>query len=387
MASEIDDLLHVRVVEIREQLLPVHREWRESLLGLGQSKHPRLHQRVDGIAPDGAAPGPLTVRSFNRLAGETRRAQILLHVVSMPCSVPRGGATRLGLSLALIAVAAVGPSAAMARPNTGGPSIDLAQDSSGSREPTVVVHTYDNLLGGGHWRLPTSSGAVHVWTPAGYDVLTAGIVLFAHGYGTSADASWKQARLASQFRASRRNALFIVPDGPQRDGEPLRWPALDKLLRAVATRGCMRLPTGPVIIISHSSGFRTLASWIGDPRVHEAILLDGFHGRERALASWLAQAPGRKMLIVAARSRAMADHWVSTLPGARQLAYVPRYPGELIPEERAAPLLYLRSQYAHSEMINRQVVIPLVLALVRLAPTRAALSTRTSRRRAGLVSG
>jgi hypothetical protein len=230
-------------------------------------------------------------------------------------------------------------------------------------ETPVQVHTHEPLLGGQHWRIPTPRGVIHVFAPARYHPRSASLTLFAHGYGTSADRSWSQLRLAEQFHASKRNALFIVPDGPRRTGQAIAWPQLGELLRLLGTRLCAELPRGAATVVGHSSGLRTLIAWIRDPRVSEVVLLDGLYGQRASLAAWLAADPRRRMLVVAARSRSAADRWIRAIPRARQLAYVPRVRGELTTEELAAPLLYLRSQYAHSEMVQRPVVIPLALQL------------------------
>ena len=103
----------------------------------------------------------------------------------------------------------------------------------------------DTVAGGKHWRIKTAQGAVHVWVPAGYDRETAGTVVYVHGYWTDADGAWRDHSLARQFRASRQNALFIVPDAPSRNDEQVKWPALTDLRRAV-TRANIKLPDGPI---------------------------------------------------------------------------------------------------------------------------------------------
>jgi hypothetical protein len=238
-----------------------------------------------------------------------------------------------------------------------------------SGDGAVEVHTRAPLLGGVHYRLPTPRGPVHVWSPPGYLPERAGLTLFAHGYGTSADRVWVQSRLAAQFRASGRNALFIVPEGPRHGGQPLTWPSLAELRAVVARRLCAELPAGEITLVGHSSGLRTVIAWLRDPDVREVVLLDGLYGQRDTLAAWLAERPRRRLRIVAARSRAAAERWLDKVPAARRLAYVPQVVGELTREEREAPLLYLRSQYAHSEMVRRPVVIPLALRIAT-APRR-----------------
>src|SRR5262249_8267144 len=109
---------------------------------------------------------------------------------------------------------------------------------------TAAAHG-ETVLGGEHWRLGTSRGTVHVWRPEGYDWRSAGVVVYIHGYYTSADSSWNDDRLANQFHESRRNALFIVPEAPSSGEDPVVWPSLDSLLITVQRETRTR-PLGPL---------------------------------------------------------------------------------------------------------------------------------------------
>ena len=80
--------------------------------------------------------------------------------------------------------------------------------------------------------------------PPGYDRATAGTVVYVHGYYTDADGAWREYNLARQFRASHQNALFIVPEAPAGNDDPVNWPALKDLRRASRAR-TSRCPTGP----------------------------------------------------------------------------------------------------------------------------------------------
>src|SRR6185369_1890745 len=92
----------------------------------------------------------------------------------------------------------------------------------------------DRVRAGRHWRLETARGAIHVWTPAGYDAATAATVVFVHGYWTDVDEAWDAYRLAHQFALSGINAMFVVPEAPQAKRVPLSWPSLTDLVRTVA---------------------------------------------------------------------------------------------------------------------------------------------------------
>lgn len=234
----------------------------------------------------------------------------------------------------------------------------------------VLVYQRDQVQGGDHWRLRTVRGTVHVWRPSGHEPRTCGAVVYVHGHGSSADRSWKRSRLATQFEQSGRNALFVVPDAPAAKGEWARWPSINQLLEAVAARTGLRRSTGAVVVVAHSSGFRTAASWILDGRVHEIILLDGFHGGRDKFDAWLRRRPDNRLTLVAARSSVLADAWLRRLPRiqVRRRARVPSA-DDLTTEELSASVLYLRSQFDHERMVRCGQVLPLLLNQTRLGPS------------------
>lgn len=229
----------------------------------------------------------------------------------------------------------------------------------------------DAVAGGDHWRIETTGGPLHVWRPAAYRPATAGLVIYIHGYDTTADETWEADRLGEQFQASRRNALFLVPEAPSSGGDAVRWERLGDLLEA-ATRGTgIAVPPHPVVAVGHSGAYRTLIPWLGSPRLEQVILLDALYGRSnvRPFRDWLRRARGRRRLIVVG---------AETVPESRQLLRsfrhavhrdeVPESVSGFAPRERRARLLSLRSQYGHQELVSAGKVIAPLLALTSLAP-------------------
>jgi hypothetical protein len=109
-----------------------------------------------------------------------------------------------------------GPKARLSTPSgrRAGVRGEIIDDGEGRLEKKE-----DTVLGGRHWRIKTAQGAVHVWVPADYDRETAGTVVYVHGYYTDADGAWQEHELARQFKASRQNAMFVVPDAPSGNDE------------------------------------------------------------------------------------------------------------------------------------------------------------------------
>jgi hypothetical protein len=225
----------------------------------------------------------------------------------------------------------------------------------------------DSASLGEHRRLIATEGVVHLWRPPEYRHKDAGIVIYVHGYFSDVDEAWKQHSLAEQFAKSRENALFIVPDAPVSWSDPVAWPSLPALLRTVERE--LALPSGPLVIVTHSGGFRTVLGWLGDRRVGQLILLDALYGPETPFHSWLRTGgrAQRKLLMVASETTRKADHFASRYRGAARLALVPDDASQLTDKERQAPLVYMRSQYEHNEIVTSGRVIPLLLQLTPLA--------------------
>jgi hypothetical protein len=228
----------------------------------------------------------------------------------------------------------------------------------------------DTVLGGKHFRIRTARGAVHVWVPPDYNRETAGTVIYVHGYYTDADGAWREHELARQFRASRQNAMFIVPDAPAGNEDEVQWPALKDLRRAV-TRANIHLPDGPVIVIGHSGAFRTVMQWVDHRLVDQIILLDALYAGEAAFDEYIAsgkRADDHKLIVVAASTAEESSSFARRYRFAVARERMPSSIGDFTRRERGAKLLYIHSQFEHMAIVTSGKVIPLLL---RVTPLKA----------------
>jgi hypothetical protein len=228
--------------------------------------------------------------------------------------------------------------------------------------------TEDNVAGGTHWRIKTRAGAVHVWIPANYDRTTAGTVVYVHGYHTDSDGAWKDYGLAKQFRASRQNAMFVVPDAPSHNSEEVKWPALSDLRKAVA-RGNIRLPDGPLVVMGHSGAFRTVMKWIDNRTVDQIILLDALYGGEKAFDEYIGtgkRADQHKLIVIGSDTAEESKSFSKKFKFAAVRDKLPDNYNGFSKREKRAKLLYVRSQYSHMPMVTNGKVIPLLLRLTQL---------------------
>jgi hypothetical protein len=276
--------------------------------------------------------------------------------------------SRLRLAaIALGALAVVAAAVAYAGRTRGKPPVDAGV-------PDASVVDAPEVAGGAHVRIGDERGAVHVWTPPGFEADTAGIVLYVHGYYTDVDAAWAEHGLAAQFAASRRNALFIVPEAPKGARPAVHWPSLGELIRTVRARLGIVRPGGPVVALGHSGAYRTLIPWLAYPGLDHLVLLDAMYGEEDAFRDWLLGSPARRMTVIGADTLRWTEMFVEGFPEALVLDRIPddAVLAELGGPPRGQRLVYLRSQLGHMPIVTSGEVIPLLLrmtALPALAPT------------------
>lgn len=232
------------------------------------------------------------------------------------------------------------------------------------------VDVEDEVAGGHHWRLWTRHDAVHVWRPPRYRAASAGVVVYLHGYYVDVDRAWTEYALADQFRASGRNALFIVPEACIGDEEDPFWDDLASLLEATGKVTGLALPSGPVVVLAHSGGYRTVVPWLASATMRQIVLLDATYGHVRKFREWISKGPGpgpRQLVLTSSSTAERSAALANSLRGSVSQPRVPDDVRALDPRERRAPLIYLESQYEHMEMVSNGKVIPFVLELAPLA--------------------
>ncbi|HPH65998.1 MAG TPA: hypothetical protein PLF40_09655 [Kofleriaceae bacterium] len=266
----------------------------------------------------------------------------------------------IGLLVAIaLALRVVTPAPATAKP---------APAKSADDDDDKLEKKEDKVAGGTHWRIKTKAGAVHVWIPEGYDRETAGTVVYVHGYYTDSDGAWREYGLARQFRASKQNAMFVVPDAPSGNDEEVKWPALTDLRKAVA-RANIRLPDGPLVVMGHSGAFRTVMKWIDNRTVDQIILLDALYGGEKAFDEYIdsgKRADEHKLIVVGAATAQGSKAFAKKYPFAVVRDKLPSTVAGFKKREKRAKLLYVHSQYEHMAIVTNGKVIPQLLRLTEL---------------------
>lgn len=224
------------------------------------------------------------------------------------------------------------------------------------------------LEDGRHVRFGTASqGPVHVWRPRGYHLETAETVVYLHGFYSDVDQAMLAHQLATQFRDSGRNALFVVCETRSWRTDPLVWPDLEALLAMVEQRARLRRPQGPVTVVSHSGGYKTVVEWLKHEALSRVVLVDGLYGNDEDFSRWLKpEATRRQLVLVGFDTQQRTDAFLRGHGAAMRLDDLPYLYDELPANLARARLLYLQSErFDHMGLVTSGRLLPWLLHVLR----------------------
>ncbi|HET7504661.1 MAG TPA: hypothetical protein VFK02_26750 [Kofleriaceae bacterium] len=269
---------------------------------------------------------------------------------------------RLGVAAVAVALLATSASADARMPVEVETESGLGRGNGASDASEAPARSIDELLdervqAGQHWRLDTAHGAVHVWTPEGYDPATAAMVVFVHGYWVDVDEAWQSYRLAQQFALSGLNAMFIAPEAPAAKWRRIAWPSLADLVRTVAGSLEVAMPARRLVVVGHSGAYRTLALWLANPTLDTVVLLDALYV-EYGLLPWMRQSPDRRLVNVVYETGRLSEYLHARLPSTRRVHGLPL---DGLPDAR---ILYVRTDVGHWQLVTDGVALPLALRAI-----------------------
>ena len=127
-------------------------------------------------------------------------------------------------------------------------------------------------------------------------------VFWFHGWGNNIDSACKQYDLLNQFDLSKRNAVFIFPEGPKNApdsyGGKLEQPAVfQNLMKEVISQLSrnkiiqyqpeFNIANYNISLAGHSGAYRVISKIINYSPVNEVILFDAMYGGNDAYLQWL----------------------------------------------------------------------------------------------------
>lgn len=225
---------------------------------------------------------------------------------------------------------------------------------------TTARESVEQLLEDGrHIRFGTADkGPVHVWRPSFYKPQTASIVVYLHGFYSTADSAFFEHRLATQFRDSGRNAVFIVPQTASWRTDPSYWADLEALLTVSFERAKLKRPEGPVMVVAHSGAFRNTLEWLSHPKLKQVVLLDALYGGDKEFQSWLET--GKQLVFVGFETSQRTEWFLRAHPTAVKLDDVP-YLYDRLPKPNAPVMYFVSDRFDHMAIVTDGRVLPYLL--------------------------
>jgi predicted esterase len=136
------------------------------------------------------------------------------------------------------------------------------------------------------------------------------LVFWFHGWGNNIDTACKQFQLIEQFEASKRNAVFVFPEGPKNApdsyGGKLEQPNVFQELvkeivqqlqkiKAIKNKKDFDINDYDITLAGHSGAYRVISRIINQSPINEVILFDAMYGGNDAYLQWIAE-PSHRFL-------------------------------------------------------------------------------------------
>lgn len=197
-------------------------------------------------------------------------------------------------------------------------------------------------------------------------------VVHFHGWRNTVAGTLQQFQLIEQFAASGRNAILLVPAGPQDapdsaggkledpDGFRRFMAEARTTLRQRAGFAQTNFTTGGIILSGHSGGYRVMAAILErggcTAQVREVWLFDALYAQADKFLAWSAKPGGRLINIYtdAGGTKTRTEEMMSALKqrGTRFLATTDR--AVTGPELTTNRFVFLRTKLEHNEVLAQR---------------------------------
>ncbi|MGE5315772.1 MAG: hypothetical protein ACM3Q4_13850 [Acidobacteriota bacterium] len=234
-----------------------------------------------------------------------------------------------------------------------------------------------------------SDSSVAIFVPKGFRKSKhVDLVVYFHGWSNNIDTALGFYSLIEQFCASRKNAVFVFPEGPrnapdsfggrleEKDGfKNLVTDVLGVLKREKKIPG-NALP-GRIVIGGHSGAYRVMSFILlrGGlvPHVKEVYLFDALYGQTEKFAYWIDHSRGRLVNIYTESGgtkgetenlMACLEAWKKPFYAAEELKAAPE-------DLRRHSLIFLHTDLVHNDVVSKRNQFETFLATGSLKSIRA----------------
>ena len=215
-----------------------------------------------------------------------------------------------------------------------------------------------------------ADGSTAFFVPRGLELGTEiDVIVHFHGWRNSIAGAARDFDLVSQFAASRRNAVLILPEGslnaPDSSGGKLEEPGgfarfmaeAMAALKANGVSGDARL--GRVILSGHSGAYRVISAIVQSGGLPEAVrelyLFDALYGQTDRFQRWFESAPDRRLVVIYADTGGTLEEtkkFITTMGARKTAPLITEEPAVSDPQLRTNRLVILHSSKGHNEVLS-----------------------------------
>jgi hypothetical protein len=158
-----------------------------------------------------------------------------------------------------------------------------------------------------------SDNTVAIFIPQGFrETAAVDFVLFFHGWRNSVAGTLAQARLIEQFAQSEKNAVLVVPAGPQNAPDSFGGKLedangfqrlMEEVLSTLRIKGVLtnqESHVGNIVLSGHSGGYHVMSAILErggfSAHVNEVWLFDALYGGTENFLRWEAEQQGRLLI-------------------------------------------------------------------------------------------
>ncbi len=230
-------------------------------------------------------------------------------------------------------------------------------------------HTYNNQSFSSYEHY--SDSTVVMFIPKGYFITgTVDLVIYFHGWWNNVDSALNQFKLIEQFSKSKKNAIFVFPEGPKNSpdsfGGKLEDSAglrifINEVMKTLQENGKIKKrKLGQVILAGHSGAYRVMAFSLmrsGIPEyVKEVYLFDALYGQLEKYVYWFDHFNGKLINIFTddGGTKEQSEILMDDLKGWG-IPYFYNTEDEIKPDDlKNNKLIFVHSKLGHNDVISKK---------------------------------
>ena len=230
-----------------------------------------------------------------------------------------------------------------------------------------------------------SDSSVAIFIPKGFTPgKSVDIVVYFHGWNNNIDSACAQFALIEQFAGSKKNAVFVFPEGPKDSPDSFggRMEEQDGLKNLIADvlrylkekKKISHLTPGNIVLAGHSGAYHVISYCVlrggVTKKISDVILFDALYGETEKFSYWLDHAKGRFVDIYtdSGGTKWESENLMSCLD-AWKIPYVQKEEHDITPGLLTSNrIVFIHSDLTHNEVVGTRKQFQLFLSTSKLHP-------------------